>query len=267
MKKSNVIQRFIFTIAHSIFLIICITLLILPIYIYSRIKCLIKKDAELFKEFSLSSKIILFGLGVDYRCDEELPEGSYIVGANHESMIDVFLISAFYNGRKGIVFVNNYLFRIPILGFFMRKIKAISVTVEKYENGLVKNSKIDPEDLKKLTKLLKSGYDAFIFPEGTRTIDGQLLPFQDGASVISMRSGKKIIPIGITGGYEFYNKKSWMFNPAALPIAMKIGEPIDYAGTSGKALTVLIKEKIEICIKNAKELRERSMLVNGWPMC
>ncbi len=256
MKKSNIFVRGLYTLVHLSFALILILLAILPMYLFSKIKCLLYSRAKLFKEFATSCKVMLFALGVDYQIDGSLPtDDNFIVTANHTSILDVFIICALYNGRKGTIFVNKYLFKIPILGFFLRNIGAIIVDVVKDKDGMVISSKMSDQDKKRLFKLLKEGYDAFFFPEGTRTLDGKLLPFQEGAAVISMRSGKKIIPIGMHGGYEFYSKKSWLLNPKALPVTVKVGEPIQYKGSDRKELTTLLRENIKSCIESAKIMR------------
>jgi 1-acyl-sn-glycerol-3-phosphate acyltransferase len=80
-----------------------------------------------------------------------------------------------------------------------------------------------------------------IFPEGTRSKDGGILPFQQGAALLSMRAGVPVIPVYIKGGYKLFHQVRVYVEP---PILLK-----DIAGekTSGEAIkkaTVYLHDKM-----------------------
>jgi 1-acyl-sn-glycerol-3-phosphate acyltransferase len=83
--------------------------------------------------------------------------------------------------------------RIPFLGAAMRAMNTYFVRRD--------HSAGDLEIMKQVEKGLREGYSVVVFPEGTRTRTGQLLPFKKGAFRISQNAGCLVVPIGIFGTF------------------------------------------------------------------
>jgi len=121
-----------------------------------------------------------------------------IVVANHQSFLDMPLSYMLPWTMKWVA--KKDLFRIPIFGWI------ISMT------GHLSIDRQSSSSVKKLDKLVESiqyGIPAMIFPEGTRTQDGNLLPFKNGAFKLAKRYNFNILPIVLEGGYQAMPRGSW----------------------------------------------------------
>lgn len=75
---------------------------------------------------------------------------------------------------------------------------------------------------------LNAGGSFFVFPEGTRSRTGELLPFRKGAFVMALRAGVPIVPIAITGARDAMRKGSAIIRPAT--VRLRLGPPIETRG-------------------------------------
>ena len=75
---------------------------------------------------------------------------------------------------------------------------------------------------------LNAGGSFFVFPEGTRSRTGELLPFRKGAFVMALRAGVPIVPIAITGARDAMRKGSPIIRPAT--VRLRLGPPIETRG-------------------------------------
>ena len=75
---------------------------------------------------------------------------------------------------------------------------------------------------------LNAGGSFFVFPEGTRSRTGELLPFRKGAFVMAIRAGVPIVPVAISGARDAMKKGSPIIRPAT--VRLRLGEPIETRG-------------------------------------
>lgn len=75
---------------------------------------------------------------------------------------------------------------------------------------------------------LNTGTSFFVFPEGTRSRTGELLPFRKGAFVMAMRAGAPLVPVAITGAREAMRKGSSIIRPVT--VRLRLGPPIETRG-------------------------------------
>jgi 1-acyl-sn-glycerol-3-phosphate acyltransferase len=79
-----------------------------------------------------------------------------------------------------------------------------------------------PSDLKRMWRLtqdaLARGVSLVVFPEGSRTITGQVGPFQDGVFRMALQFGAPITPVSIVGSFDFNRKTSWMLRPSRIVV-------------------------------------------------
>jgi len=107
------------------------------------------------------------------------------------------------------------------------------------------NPDIDRDDPRKAVKSLnaaaekiRNGASVLIFPEGTRSEDGQLLPFKPGGFHLALKSGCEIVPIAIINSREIVPKGSLRIKKGS--VAMNIGRPIPIKGYTRKNLDLLM---------------------------
>ena len=140
---------------------------------------------------------------------------SYVYMPNHQSNFDIPVLL----GTLKVQFrwlAKAELFKIPIFGQAMRKAGYISIDRNNRESAF--------ESLKVAANKIKSGVSVLIFPEGTRSRDGNIRPFKKGGFVVAIDSGAPIVPIVITGTRSIMTKGSLRMNPGK--VTMIIHRPI-----------------------------------------
>jgi len=150
--------------------------------------------------------------------------GPVILASNHASFLDPPLIGG-ATPREASFLARESLFRFPILGTFIRSINALPVD---------RGGK-SPKGLKAILDRLAKGKPVVLFPEGTRTSDGALLPARSGVGLAVIKSGAPVVPIRIFGSFESYSRKMWFPRPSR--IAVVYGEPIDFSREIEEAKT------------------------------
>ena len=97
------------------------------------------------------------------------------------------------------------------------------------------------ESLQRAGEILhREGAVVVMFPEGTRTRDGNLLPFKKGAFVLAAQSQVPLVPVGISGSRAIMPKGSWRVTPGT--IRVRIGEPIPTHGLGEEQRNYLLEE-------------------------
>ena len=146
------------------------------------------------------------------------PRRPYVVVANHESWADPFLISCFPWEMKWLS--KDTFFKVPCLGWMMRMASDIRLVRGERESTLAA--------LEQCRDRLRKRVSVMIFPEGTRTRTGELLPFKDGAFRLAIESGAPILPIAVAGARDAMAKGTFQFRPARA--LAQVLEPIETTG-------------------------------------
>lgn len=126
---------------------------------------------------------------------QHLIEGPAILAPNHASFYDPPIIAA--SAPETIHFLaRESLFRSPSFGWLIRQLN--SHPISKTSNPL--------NNLKTVARLLQAGHKVVIFPEGTRSKDGELLPIKQGVAMLSLQTGCPIIPVWIAGTHAVWGR-------------------------------------------------------------
>lgn len=145
-------------------------------------------------------------------------EGPTVFVSNHESQADPFLISMLPWEMKWLAKAS--LFRIPIVGWSLAL--AGDIPIRRGEGSSAK------EALDRCKQWLERGVPVIIFPEGTRSPDGNLGRFKDGAFRLALDCNAQIVPIAVCGTRKALPKHSWKFGLTRAFVA--VGTPIVTAG-------------------------------------
>lgn len=154
-----------------------------------------------------------------------------VVVSNHCSQTDPFLISHLPWEMKWLGKAS--LFRVPVVGWSMFLAGDIPVV-----RG---NSRSAKAAMARCRRYVEGGTPVMIFPEGTRSLDGELGPFKDGAFLLAIETGADILPIAVAGTAAAMPKHDWRFGQARAHVA--IGTPISTAGMTQDDLGAL-KEQV-----------------------
>ena len=144
------------------------------------------------------------------------PGQSYVFVANHQSMFDVWLVY----GWLPVIFkwlMKAELRKVPFVGTGCKA--AGHIFVDR------RNAKAAMESLQEVEKQLVNGVCTVIFPEGTRSLNGEVGRFKRGAFQIAMDLGLPVIPLSLDGCFEVLPKGKPFVNRH--PVHMHIGEAID----------------------------------------
>src|SRR5687768_883551 len=131
----------------------------------------------------------LWDFSVEGTAPADIASRAYVVVSNHESNADPFLLSWLPWDMRWIA--KEELFRLPFFGLLLRF--GGDISLRRADRRSVQ------EMLAECRKTLLGGLSIMIFPEGTRSRDGQLRPFKDGAFQLAIETGAPILPVAIAG--------------------------------------------------------------------
>lgn len=169
--------------------------------------------------------------------------GRTVVVSNHASQADPFLISFLPWEMKWLS--KEVLFRIPVVGWMMWLAGDIPV-----KRGSTSSA---GDAMRRCKDWLDRGVPVMIFPEGTRSLDGNLLPFKDGAFRLAADTGAQLLPIAVDGTHDALPKHSWHFGKAHARVA--VGQPIEVRGRSVDELKSLARGQIEGLLRDLRAAR------------
>jgi 1-acyl-sn-glycerol-3-phosphate acyltransferase len=146
------------------------------------------------------------------------PRHPYVVVANHESFVDILLISHVPWEMKWLSKVE--MFKIPVVGWLMRLAGDVPV--------LRGQGSGEPAAIEQCRRRLEQRVSVMVFPEGTRSHDGEMLPFKDGAFRLAISAGVPVLPLAVTGTRAALRKKDWRFGECHAEV--RVLEPIPTEG-------------------------------------
>ena len=177
---------------------------------------------------------LFFRLRIIHR-ERMIQTGPVILAMNHQSYLDPPL--AGITCDRAIYFLaKRTLIDVPVLGWLLPKLNVIPVNQEG----------IDRSALKALIRVLKSGNAALVFPEGARTLDGDLQPAQPGLGLVIAKTLAPVVPMRIFGAHESLPRGGGGLH--FVPITIVVGEPIFFTaadlGSRGKDLYGRLSQRV-----------------------
>jgi 1-acyl-sn-glycerol-3-phosphate acyltransferase len=172
-------------------------------------------------------------------------EGGALVMSNHQSHLDPVLVGLASDRRL------NYLARQTLFGFapfrwLISSLDAIPLDRE----GLGLNG------LKETLKRLKRGEMVLIFPEGTRTRDGEVGTFKPGFCALARRANVPLLPVGIEGAFDSWPRRNLLPMPSAIHIQFGPSlEPREIEKFDDEQLVAEMRRRIAACHAEARRLR------------
>lgn len=145
------------------------------------------------------------------------PSRPTIYVSNHQSTVDIPVLFVSLRGVDLRFVAKRELSFVPLIGWYMRL--ANFVFVDRSNQGKAIAS------LAKAAEQVRGGTSVVVFPEGTRSDDGRVLPFKKGPFALAMQAKVAVCPVAIEGSGRLMPKNRWRFVPG--PIHVRIGAPID----------------------------------------
>ena len=179
--------------------------------------------------------------------------GPMLVCSNHQSNLDPIILGCACP-RPVNYLAKKQLFEFGPLGWFLRWNDAIELDREKGLGGI-----------KETLKRLKRKESVVMFPEGTRSKDGELLPVKSGFCTLVKKTKVPILPVGIDGAWDALPRHIPVPNFGAT-LQVVFGDPIqpeEYADLSDEDLTELLGTKIRECFEKARQMKKNCKCYRG----
>jgi 1-acyl-sn-glycerol-3-phosphate acyltransferase len=156
---------------------------------------------------------------------------TYVMVANHMSLIDIFVLFRLFAHFKWVSKVEN--FRVPFIGWNMSLNRYIKL--RRGDKASV------AEMMKACERTLADGNSIMMFPEGTRSVDGQLKPFKHGAFTLAQKQRVPLLPIVIEGTSLALPKRGYVLR-AHHQIRVRVLEEIPVESFHDKPIETLIDD-------------------------
>ncbi len=184
------------------------------------------------------------GVQVQTEGEEKLDrESSYVVMSNHCSLFDIptVLTSLPFPFR---MLAKASLFRIPFMGWYMSRVGYIPVKRD--------DPKRARESIENAASRVASGLSVLIFPEGTRSVEGEVARFKRGGVNLAHTAAVSVVPVAIINSGRLLPRGSWHADPGV--ITMRIGDPINPKDFSDpRALASTVRSAIVRMIEERRE--------------
>ena len=184
-----------------------------------------------------------------YRCHgrERIPtSGTVLVLSNHQSYLDPVLIGVAVNRQLNFL-ARETLFQWTPFSWLLSSVGTIPINRE----GLGLSG------MKETLRRLKRGEMMVLFPEGTRTSDGEVGPLLPGFCTLAVRSKATLLPMAIDGAFDVWPRCRWLPWPSVIHV--QIGPPIspeEVAGCDEAELVERVAERIGACHAEARRRRQ-----------
>jgi 1-acyl-sn-glycerol-3-phosphate acyltransferase len=147
------------------------------------------------------------------------PNQVYVVVSNHQSLADIPVISHLKLDTKWLT--KAELFRLPVMGWMLRMAGDVPIDRSDRRKGA--------RAMLQCARYLRQGCSVVFFPEGTRSPDGQVLPFNEGPFQLAIREHVPILPLVVEGSGAALPRNSWIFG-ATRDVQLRILEAVSVDG-------------------------------------
>jgi 1-acyl-sn-glycerol-3-phosphate acyltransferase len=173
--------------------------------------------------------MLISGIPVKVYGAENIPQNEpMIFVSNHQGAMDILILLAYLPVYFRFV-VKKELFGIPFFGWYLKRVGYLSV-----DRGVGEKAH---KMFSKAENILGSGGNLLVFPEGTRSLNGEIQPFKRGSLLLAFKAKVRVVPIAVSGSFHILPPKKIIYN--IVPVKVKIGKPVSlekYGSNYEKAL-------------------------------
>ena len=150
-----------------------------------------------------------------YGRENLIEDGAAILASNHQSYLDPPCIGMAC--RNDIYYLaRNTLYQRPLIGPLLKRLNTVPVDRDRG----------DVSSIKTIIRLLRSGHRVIIFPEGTRSLDGQLQPARAGLGMIIAKTLAPVVPVRVFGSFEALPRVGGL---KLRPVSVVVGKPMRFS--------------------------------------
>jgi 1-acyl-sn-glycerol-3-phosphate acyltransferase len=173
-----------------------------------------------------------------YGRENLIEDGPAILASNHASYLDPPLVGV--SCRKDVYFLaRKSLFERPVVGPILAQLNTVPVDRDRGDVGAIRA----------MIKLLKSGNRVLVFPEGTRSKDGNLQPARAGVGLLIAKSLAPVVPVRVFGSHAAFPRSGGI---RFVPITVVIGKPLFFTkqdlGTDERAAYQVLSDRVMAAI-------------------
>lgn len=167
---------------------------------------------------------------------------TYVIVSNHQSAMDIVILYRMYTHFKWIA--KRELFKVPFVGWNLMLNRHIAIDRD--------NRKSAATMLRKALNHIKQGSSILVFPEGTRTTDGAIKRFKDGAFIIAKKGEVAILPVVVNGTFETVPKNGLVGFKQTF--AIRVLPEIPYESFKDKSPADIAKEVQQLLTEEHKKI-------------
>jgi 1-acyl-sn-glycerol-3-phosphate acyltransferase len=222
------VLRILFVVLHTLFWSV-------PILLLSSLDPYAERSARLIRFWAKGN---LWACGVKVRTQglERLdPCKAYLFMSNHQSQFDILALISVLDAFQLRWVAKQELRKVPVLGLCIQRTHQIIVDRESRTQAVA--------TIRRVKELLNAGISVLFFPEGTRSKDGQLLPFKPGGFAVAVETGVPVVPVTVNGSRAIMPSGDWKVRAGEIEIVLS--EPIHLSKkTAREALLLKVQEVI-----------------------
>lgn len=229
-------MAFIRAIFYYLSIAVCIFIIGLPYMFYRGVLCHRWSDSTRICIPFFNTLFKLVGIKVEIEGKENIPDHKkFVIVANHQSFLDINVIWPSITITSFIA--KAELWNIPVFGWILNKIGCIPVHRNPRKNlGMGTTVK----------KRLEDNITISVFPEGHRSADGHMLPFQNGIFRMAKENGFPLLPVTIVDSGKRLAKTKWAQTPGVVKIVVHpLQTPESFSDKSATQLRDEVRNMIE----------------------
>ncbi len=168
---------------------------------------------------------------------------------NHQSFLDP-LLTALWLTRPVSYLARDSLFKLPVLGWLLRRTYVIPISREAARGGSIRLA----------LERLEQGYLVGIFPEGTRSSGAEVRAFRPGFLALVRRTNQPVYPVGIVGSDRVMPRGAWFIRPGKIQVVygtpFTVEEMASLQSSDDAAFCELARQRVSECVAIAKRQHE-----------
>lgn len=171
------------------------------------------------------------------------PAGSYVVVSNHQSNLDP--MCHYLSMRMPLRFLaKEELFAIPIFGSAIRSMGMVAVDRSRPSREQIN---------RQVQQVISQRRSLIIYPEGTRSHDGEVGPFKKGPFAIAIQAGLPVVPVAIDGTFDLWRRETFFIRSGTVRVS--IGSSLTTTGLSDEDVPALRDRAREVVVATLEQMR------------